>query len=199
MGKPFDAMDVARLLDDLRSAATPASTEPAGMVPVAKAAEKAKIRAVDVLHLILGGHLGDVVRVEGLDGVAALRVDPDRVKRLAALMMDDLSPAAAFGALRIPVRSGWALIDGLGDGVRLPHRSVMGPNGRHAFVRVRQADVDAFAAEFTTVVRIAGALGRPPREIAAIVKAERVRCVATRRHLGVDLIRRADQPPALAA
>lgn len=75
----------------------------------------------------------------------------------------------------------------------------MGPNGRHAFVRVRQADVDAFAAEFTTVVRIAGALGRPPREIAAIVKAERVRCVATRRHLGVDLIRRADQPPALAA
>jgi hypothetical protein len=160
-GKAFDAMHVVRLIDDLRMAATLVRAEPTSMVPIAKVAEKAKIRAVDVLHLVLGGHLARVARVEGGEGIAAVRVDPDEVRRVASVLMTDLSPAAAFGILRIPARSGWALIDGVGD-VQLQHRRVMGADGRQAFVRIRREDIDEFAGRFTTIVRIADAMGWPP-------------------------------------
>jgi hypothetical protein len=197
-GKAFDAMDVAQLIDDLRMAATPVRAEPTSMVPIAKAAEKAKIRAVDVVHLVLGGHLARVARAEEGEGIAALRVDPDEVKRVACALMTDLSPAAAFGMLRIPARSGWALIDGVGD-VQLPHRRVIGAGGRHAFVRIRREDLDEFADRLTTIVRIADAMGRPQADVVAMLRAARVRYSVERRYLGIELIRRADLPAELAA
>lgn len=72
------------------------------LVAVSKAAEKAKVPAVTVVHMILGGFLDRVVLLSGRDGIGALRVDPEAARLHGTTCKQGLSPSAAFGALKIP-------------------------------------------------------------------------------------------------
>ncbi|TCM76380.1 TniQ family protein [Rhodovulum steppense] len=104
--KAVDAEDVRRFLESIGRAAPAVAENPAGLVPIGKASEKAKSPAVEIVHLILGGFLDRVVRLDGEHGLAALRVDPVEVKSVIGEVMIGLSPGEAFNRLRIPNRSG---------------------------------------------------------------------------------------------
>ena len=85
-GRPHKSVPEAAvhaLLDRFRAAAAPVDHAEPGMVPIAEAAEKARVRAIDIVHLILGGCLRCVQRLRTLDGTAGLLVHPADVRAAA--------------------------------------------------------------------------------------------------------------------
>ncbi|SIO39403.1 TniQ protein [Rhodovulum sp. ES.010] len=194
LGKAIDARDVSAFLEKLRSAARPVDQVPEGLVPIAKAAEKVSAPSVEILHLVLGGFLENVVRLNGVEGYAAIHVDPVEVRWRVGEIMFGLSPAEAFGRLKIPNATGWALAASGPEGAILPSIPVRGPNGRHEFRRFREEEVADCAAAYTTRPRIANALGIEIAELRNRLRAVSVRPFFPKRHIGVDLYRVADLP-----
>ncbi|MBL3562929.1 helix-turn-helix domain-containing protein [Rhodovulum sulfidophilum] len=107
--KAVDCEEVAMLVGKLHAKAVELDTETDGLVPVSKAAEKAKVPAITVVHMILGGFLERVFRLAGQDGVAALRVDPVEIKQHRSACSEGSSPTEAFSSLKISKTIGWCL------------------------------------------------------------------------------------------
>jgi hypothetical protein len=148
--------------------------------------------------LILGGFLENVVRLVDVEGYAGLLVDPAEVRATMAQHMVGLSASDAFGKLRIPKETAWALTRRC-DGPRLTPIIIPGPNGRHCIHRSEEQEVARFFAQVTTVTRLAGAVNIKRSEISKRLKAARVRPVLTRREMGVDLYLVSNVPDSCVA
>ena len=186
-----DAVD--QLLADLCALARPVSTVPSGMVPISKAAEKAKAQSVEIMHLILGGFLANVARLQDVDGIATILVDPVEVRAALVAHMPGVSATAVFGKLRIPKATGWELVHREGE-PRLPSMKIEGKNGRHRFFRFDDRAVGFFVSEFTTVVRIANEHDLERKKVVSRLKSRGARPVIRRAEVGVDFYRVADLP-----
>lgn len=184
---------VARLLADLHAPARPVETVPSGMVTISKAAEKAKVLSVEIMHLILGGFLENVARLQDVEGIAAVLVDPTEVRAALAANMPGLSAMAVFGKLRIPKATGWAIVERQ-IAPRLPSMVIEGRGERHRFVRFDAREVASFMTEFTTVVRIANAHDLERKEVVSRLRSRGVRPVIGRAEVGVDFYRFAELP-----
>ncbi|WP_353346886.1 TniQ family protein, partial [Aquicoccus sp. SU-CL01552] len=77
--KAVDREDLAGLVGRLHAKAVEVDGADDALVPISKAAEKARVQAISVVHMILGGFLERVVRVAAQKGVGALRVDPEEI------------------------------------------------------------------------------------------------------------------------
>lgn len=189
---------VHALLERVRAAAAPVDRAEPGMVPIAKAAEKARVRGIDIVHLILGGFLRRVQRLRAPDGIAGLLVDPAEVRETAARTLVGIPAAEAFGILKMPPASIWALVDEPEEEAAIPAITIEGENGAYRFHRFRREDLEAFKAVFTTVPRIAEQAGREFRldEIGGRLNAAGVKPVFRKRDLGIQLYRIADLPAA---
>lgn len=116
----IDAEKVASLMSRLRTAAPPVPVLPEGMVDLATAAQAANALEVEIVRLILGGHLERVVCLDGVDGCAAIHVDPEEVAPEIARVMTGISPTEAFDRLHVSPASGWELADYPSEEVHLP-------------------------------------------------------------------------------
>jgi len=185
---------VRRFLERIGRAAPAVAEDPAGLVPIGKASEKAKCPAVEIVHLILGGFLNRVVRLDGEHGLAALRVDPAEVKSMIGDVMIGLSPGEAFNQLRIPNRSGWHLVE-RGE---LPAITIRCPDDRHRFHRFRHDDVADVASRLASLAALAEITGRPAHEIARTLKLARIKPAVAATECGANLFRLRDTERALA-
>ena len=184
--KAVDCDEIAMLVGKLHARADKQNAETDGLVPISKAAEKAKVRAVTVVHMVLGGFLESVFRLAGQNGVAALRVDPVEVKRHAAVCTDGLSPMAAFGALKIPKDLGWRLVDRCPDEVSLAVHWTLGPDSDHRIPRINPAVVADFKKRFIHPARIAEQHDLQVREVVRRLKRRGIRPVLSKAEIGVD-------------
>ena len=203
-GRPRKAVPEAAghaRMDRLRAAAAPVEHAEPGMVPIAKAAEKARVRAIDIVHLILGGFLRRVQRLRALDGISGLLVDPAEVREAAARTLVGISAAEAFGILKMPPASVWALVDEPEEETAIPAISIEGENASYRFHRFRREDLEAFNAVFTTVPRIAEQTWHEFKldEIGRRLNIAGVKPVFRKRDLGIQLYRIADLPAAFRA
>lgn len=192
--RAVDARQIASFLAALHAAARPAAEVPDGMVPIAKAAEKASAPSAEIVHLILGGFLSRVMRFEGEKGLAAIRIDPAEVRHVLPRVMVGLSPAEAAARLMLPVQSIWALA-----GAALPKDEIHCPNSRHRILRFREEDVAIFRDTYVTGTRIANDLAIERKAAAARLKAARVRPAFSQGQIGIDLYRIDDLPETCAA
>lgn len=184
--KAVDDREIARFLSDLHSDAKPVDVAPAGMVAISKAAEKAKCPSSDVVHLILGGFLRNVVKLRDIEGYAGILVDPEEVRAQVATIMIGISASAAFGRMQLPKSTGWALT--LSDeGPLIKPTVINGKNGRHDIYRFTEQAIADFMAEFTTPTRIASQYGVQIGSVINRLKRSRVRPVLARRHVGIDI------------
>lgn len=184
--KSVDAREVEDLLATLEGLSRPVETPPPGLVPIRKAAEKAKTPAVEIVHLVLGGFLEGVVRLRGVAGVDALLFDPGEVRIAIRDHMPGMSASAAFAELRIPNATGWLLAAHEGDGPVLKSIRITGPNGRHEFPRFDAAELAAFKAKFITVPRIAQAMSVELREVFRLLKRAPVKPAPSKFEVGED-------------
>lgn len=192
--KSIDTLEIDQLLRSMERRSMPVSELPAGMVDLATAAMKSKAPAVEIVHLILGGFLSNVVSVEGVAGVAAIHVDPNETKDAIARILVGLSPEEAFIRLGIPFPSGWELVNASPDHVHLPTIDINAEQGNHVIRRIRVEDVDAFLAEYTTEKRIGSVLGIGVRDLKGLMKAARAKPICSKTEIGVRIFRRIDLP-----
>jgi hypothetical protein len=179
--------EIDGVLERVAHAAPLVTAAPAEFVPIAKAAEKAKCRGVDVLHLLLSGHLCGAVRVEG-DGLAALRVDPIEVKGLVRDLLTGLSSQKAFEILRVPSEAGWALVD---RGV-LPARIIQSEQGEHVIHRFDADEVAQVAANLISLSRSLELFGMGAEKFCRTMRHARIRPAFSHAEIGADLYHRAD-------
>ena len=182
--KAVDNLEITRFIADLHACAQPADTVAPGLVPISKAAEKAKAPCIEIIHLVLGGFLENVIRHNGIAGYAAIFVNPDEVRTQIAAQMSGLSASAVFGKLQIPKSTGWALTH-REQGPRLEPVVIGGKNGRHRFYRFTEEAVAAFMSEFTTDARIAVNCEVRPDVMVARLKKARVAPVLARSEIGL--------------
>lgn len=152
--KGVDNREVARFLETLQAEARHVDTAPHGMVSIPKAAEKAKLLSVEIVHLILGGFLQNIARLNGLHGYSGVLVDPTEVRRQSEAVLAGMSAFTAFSRLKIPKATGWTLVERR-SGPHLDPMVIDGLNGRHRIYRFSEETVEGFLAEFTTEARVA--------------------------------------------
>ncbi|MCF7697812.1 hypothetical protein [Loktanella sp. M215] len=166
------------------------------MVPIAKAAEKAKLLCVEIVHLILGGFLENVARLTKVHGCSSILVDPVdpvEVRARSRAVLAGMSAFQAFGSLKIPRASGWALAE-RHEGPRLNPLVIESPNTCHRIHRFTGETVAAFVSEFTTDVRIANMYDLPKNVVISQLKRARVRTVVPYAEIGIYLYRASNIP-----
>lgn len=196
--KAVDNQEIARFLAALHADARPVDIVPVGMVPISKAAEKAKCPSVAVVHFILCGFLENVARLSGVEGYAAILVDPEEVRAQVSTVMTGLSASEAFVRLKIPKSTGWALVLGE-EGHGLQPKVIEGKNGRHRIYRFAEEVVAEFMSEFITPAQLATDHDLHIGIVINRLKRSRIRPVMPRREFGVDFYRAAEIPELKAA
>lgn len=192
--KSIDTLEIDGLLRRIGQRSKPVSSVPTGMVDLPTAAMKSKAPAVEIVHLILGGFLSNVVSVEGLAGFDAIHLDPTEIKEAVARVMVGLSPGEAFLRLDIRAASAWELVNNSSDGPCLPSHDIPAEHGEHVIRRFHTDDIDAFLAEYTTEKRIGIALGIGVRDLKGPMKAARAKPICLKSEIGIRIFRRKDLP-----
>jgi len=187
--KAVDSEEITKLVGELHAKAVEMDVEADGFAPISKVAEKAKVPAVTVVHMILGGFLERVFRRTGQNGVAALRVDPVEVNRQVAVCTEGFSPMAAFGALKIPRDVGWLLTDRCGEEVSLPVHWIAGPSGDRKIPRFDPVILADFKGRYIHPAQIAERYGLRVGEVVGRLKRRGIRPVLPRAEIGVDFYR----------
>jgi hypothetical protein len=80
IGKAIDSRSVQKVVWHLKKNFKQTDKLVVGMKPLAKTAEKCRIRLKFILELLFGGHLTKVVRLAGQDGFEAIHIDPAEVR-----------------------------------------------------------------------------------------------------------------------
>ncbi len=195
--KSVDQEEIAMLVGKLQAKAVLNDQPSAGMVTISKAAEKAKVPAVVVVHLILGGFLGRVACVNDLEGIGAILVDPDEVKSQKETVTAGMSSMEAFSALKIPKEVGWRLVDHHDETTQLAVFEIIGPEQDHKILRFDPDSVAGFKATFTTPARLAEQYDLQVGEVVGRLKRSGVRPAVSKASVGVDFYRISDLREAL--
>lgn len=187
--KSVDQAEIAMLVGKLYAKAVLTEVPLAGLVPISKAAEKAKVPAITVVHLILGGFLDRVVRLAGQEGVGALLVDPTEVKCQKEGVIVGLSSMEAFSPLKISKEVGWRLVDQHQAITGLTVMEIHGPDQNHKIRRFDSDSVARFKATFTTPARLAEQHDLQIGEVVGRLKRSGTRPVISKAEVGVDFYR----------
>lgn len=193
--KSVDQHDVDTFLAALKARARMVDTLPAGYVPIAKAAEKVKAPSVDIVHLILGGYLEKIVSHSGMNGYAAIHVEPSEVYRAISEVLSGVAPSLVAAKVGIPVETAWALIDD--DGISLPalpSTVIRTRTGQHVIRRVTLDDFEQFRAQYLTPGDIANFLDTARIFVERDLRRYRVPSAYSTAQIGVDLYRMEDLP-----
>jgi hypothetical protein len=191
-----DSHEVAALLAVL-SSNSEASSDTGGLVTIAKASEKAKIPAVCVVQLVCAGLLTHVVRLDGMSGIDGLRVCPSEVKLVSRARLVGVTSSEAFSALKLNTEAGWELADRHLDEVSLEPFRIIGGTSGVTITRFLPESIEAFAARFASIARIAEMRAVGVREMKALLKEVRVKPALDWREVGMDIYRLSDVADAL--
>ncbi|MCZ4368836.1 TniQ family protein [Sulfitobacter dubius] len=191
--KAIDDQDIAKFLTALRICERPVDKAPEQLVSISKAAEKAKLSCIEIVHLVLGGFLKSVMRLGDVEGYAAILVDPAEIRSAKAQHLPGISASDAFARLKLPKSTGWELAN-REEGPRLQPIVIDGPSGLHRFFRFCEKKVAAFAAEYTTEIRVANANDIEKRDVVMRLKKRGVRPVLGQGEIGLDVYGSADIP-----
>jgi hypothetical protein len=190
--KAFDADQIASFLEKLHNATRSVPVIADDLVPVSKAAERAKISSGEIVHLILGKHLKTVVSKSANTGIASIFVDSDEVKSVARDILVGLSFSSAAGRLKMP-RPSFLKLAGEHPDV-LPSQIVKPEAGTHEFARFLEKDVQEFREVFTTAIRVANRHDVRLKVILGWFKRAGVKSVFRYADYGINLYRASDIP-----
>lgn len=194
--KAVDQIDIDAFLAALKAGAELVDDVPTGMVKISKGAEKVKVRCVDIIHLILGGFLLNVAELKGVDGYAALYVDPVEVAQVIRVNLPGVSPSQAAAKIGLPAQVVWVLIDE-DEGPIIPAMSIHGRTGHHVIRRVLFEDLRRFRDNYVKSGDIANQLKTDRKNVEQMLRRYRVQPAYSKSQIGVHLYRPADLPPIL--
>ena len=190
---PRDAVDA--LLGCLAQAAIAPKSD--ALLPLTKAAEVARVRAVDIIKLILEGKLSHVSTEPDLEGIAALLVDPEEISRFRVI--EDLGhvPYKAFDQLKLRHKVGRTLVDR--HGIAEPSLRVMKVRtaAGNLVPRILDEDLRHFQSTYASHAELCAATGLHHTAVAQELIRSGVEPVFVFEEFGTRIYRRADLPPSL--
>ncbi|WP_192964081.1 hypothetical protein [Phycobacter azelaicus] len=187
--------DVQRILDELEAVAQSVSGSELELAPLSKVAERTRLSAIQVLGLVLGGHLKNVSLAEGERGIGGLRLSSEEVKAVAKRVLTGWSNEQVCSLLKAS-REACVELTKLDDvDLRLPSFKVSGINGGRDIIRFDPQKVAEFHATFATDRRIRELTGFSAREKFFWLKRHRVKPAISEAAVGIDLYRTAALPP----
>lgn len=187
--KGVDSEEIAKLVGKLQANATLLGSEVDGLVSISKAAEKAKILGVTVVHMILGRFIDHVFCVTGVEGIAALRVDPAEIKKQASCLSWGCSITEAAGSLKLSPQIVWHLLDHHSEEVSMQVHWISCPSTHHRIPRIAPEEIADFKKRFIHPARIAEQCDLRVCEVESRLKRRRIRPVATETEVGENFYR----------
>lgn len=151
------ANEVRRFLSDLARDAVEVAEAPLGFLGIPAAAMKSRATTETIVRLILAGRLSGVVRVSGIEGYAAIHVDPAEIAAICAPKPEDivLTVHLAGKVLGLSHATVNAVTRDGNGGVRLMTEP-LGPNGAP---RIRPEEVNRFRETFVTLFALSREVG----------------------------------------
>lgn len=187
--KSVDQAEIALLVSNLHANAARLLTATENLVAISKAAERAKVPAVTVVHMILGGLLNQVFCMKGEQGVAALRVDPVEIKNQAPSCSWDFSIMEAAGLLKLSPQIVWRLLDRHPEEVSMQLHWVICPSAHHRIPRIAPEEIADFKKRFIHSARIAEQCGLRVCEVESRLKRRGIRPALSEAEVGQDFYR----------
>ncbi|WP_116599989.1 TniQ family protein [Primorskyibacter marinus] len=187
--KAVDCEEIAMLVGKLHARAVKLDTETDQLVPISKAAEKAKVPAVIVVHMILGGMLERLFYMVDEQGIAALRVDPAEVKEKASSLPSEHSIVEAAVLLKLPLQTVWRLLDRHPEEVSMQISWIDCPSQDHCIPRIPLKEIANFKARYIQPSRIAEQYGLRVCVVESLLKRRGIKPVLSEKKVGVDFYR----------
>ncbi|WP_283638316.1 hypothetical protein [Marinovum algicola] len=194
--KAVDQRNIDGFLATLKARARAVEEVPKGFVMISKAAEKVKAPCIDIVHLILGGFLSNVVEFNGKAGYAAIHVEPAEVSQVIRESLPGVSPSQAAAKIGVPAQVVWALIDE-DERAILPSMPIRGRTGHHVIRRVMLEDLHRFRDGYVKSGDIANHLETDRKTVERILRRYRVQPAYSRSQIGMNLYRLSDLPSIL--
>jgi len=187
--KGVDSEEIAKLVGKLQANATELGSEIDGLVSISKAAEKAKVPGINVVHMILGGSISHVFCVRGVEGIAALRVDPAEIKKQAQSFAWGCPIMEAASSLKLSPKIVWHLLDHHSAEVSMQVHWISCPSAHHRVPRISPEEIDDFKKRFIHPARIAEQCDLRVCEVESRLKRRGIRPVATEAEVGENFYR----------
>lgn len=130
-----------------------------------------------------------MVRLASQEGVGALLVDSDEVKRQKDCVTVGLSSVDAFSPLKIAKEVGWRLVDQYQAISGLTVIEIFGLDRSHTIRRFDPESVERFKATFTTPARLAEQHDLQIGEVVGRLKRSGARPVISKAEIGMDFYR----------
>jgi len=187
-----DQLDVDRLMEDLQRRLPVIDGERAGMHPLSRAAEFSKVTLEVILPKLFDGTLRNVVRVAGVDGLAAVRLDPEELARFAKVRPLGYGPSEAFKLLKVPLAVGRALLADRPGGPLLRSRRVPVSAFAMSGIWLMPQDLADFSRDYATHGHLCMETGLHHLELTRALKKMGVEPVVDPKEIGVRVYRWAD-------
>ncbi|AXQ95515.1 TniQ family protein [Cereibacter azotoformans] len=195
----IDRRDVETLLADLERRLPVMEGEREGMHGIARAAEHSRVSVDVILPKLLDGTLRRVGRVPAVDGLAAVRLDPDELTPFAQKRPRGCSHTDAFRLLKLPFRIGQALMADRPGGALLRSHRVPASAWSLTGIWLMPEDVEAFRTEYATHGNLCSETGLHHQEVTRRLQRLGVPTAVDPGEIGTRVYRRADLPEGWAA
>ena len=190
-GKAVEGTDIDALRARLERDVAPVEAPSDQLVPLAKAAEKTRLRLTRILELLFAGRLTRARRLQNAEGFAAILVDPTEIKRLVETPRPGMRASLAFMMLGVSPTAGRRLIAD-GDGAPL-----LQSDGQGSDPWIGPEAMAAFRRTFAIKKRLSLETGLKSGRVHRSIKEHRVPPIFDPSRIGATIYRRSDLPEAL--
>lgn len=195
---PRDEVD--RFLDRLHTVCPEVPEVPTSFIFIAKAAERWKRGAADIMARLLDGEIQGAVRKNGQTSLGAVRLPP----RALAAAPAEVDPNL-IGLTQLCLEMGLShaearrLLALRPEAPLLPHPVIKasGTHRRQQRLLFRREDIDAFKRDYATLSALCRETGRHHQTVLRVLTLAGVRPVADPGSLGFTMYRRSDIPTPL--
>ncbi|KZX97359.1 MULTISPECIES: hypothetical protein [unclassified Sulfitobacter] len=187
--KSVNQAEIALLVSKLHGNSIKLAKADVSLVPIEKAAEIAKVPAVTVVHMILGGLLDQVFCIASELGIAALRVEPAEVNARVSSSPWKNSIMDTAGSLKLSPQIVWRLLERHPKEVSMQPKQIDCPTAHHHFPSVDSEEITKFMEQFIHPARIAELCGLRTCEVVSRLKKRGIRPVASKAEVGENFYR----------
>lgn len=194
-----DRRDVETLLAALDRRLPVMAGERKGMHGISRAAELSRVTVDIILPKLFDGSLKRVGRIPAVDGLAAVRLDPDELTPFAPERPRGCSHTEAFKLLKLPLKVGHAILADRPGGAMLRSHRVPASAWSLTGIWLMPEDIEEFRSVYATHGNLCSESGLHHQEVTRRLRRLGVPTVVDPGEIGIRVYRRADLPEGWAA
>lgn len=184
--------EVRAFLDSISRDVQVVDVLPAGVWPINKATQKAKVSTDEVIRLLQNGALKHVYRVRGEEGYLSIRVDPEEIK--GHFVRDPETTPLGVGAAAKALGTSEPAVRSLALGGLIEIVAPCAGDAQMRFIKISPEAVRRFQKSYVSLMQLGQELGLHHLTLKNALRNLGIKPIADPAALKVTLFRRADIP-----